>query len=489
MQLHQLEEQYHNMALSIVSSPDRVNATTNNLPIVVTSPSMSMAQYRLVTEIYIPQRGSAPVTTIKTFPSASVGMIDIARVCSQYLTYDNAMYATGSQYSNTNAAYFRVVMGEEYSTSPSSSIVSYNGLGAVGNPAFSASFGPAPTQEELLLVPAVNEYSNLSYNWPTASWNENGGNPLLTNNPAYQTDAFWTNGNWDNLIGEAFSYDYETVSAVTDAFDTGFAFVNARLYDENGTLVYRNDTSYGDSQSPLAPLIHVGIGPANLSSSNFPNTINANSASYYIDDNAWSRITYEFEGFSGNYNIGFTQQSCSFYDQEIDSSIPSKATDFIKGRTRFAFINKFGVMDYYNVVNPIKKTSRITRKNYVKPQLPWQNMSTTSGAVFNTNSRGKDDYYTTYIDNFSVTTDYMDTATSDWLRELIESPSVFIQNEAIVNQNVDAADFYTERRTIPNGFAPINIKNASYTWKTNKFSQKLFQYDLNWEMSNVNIGR
>ena len=40
-------------------------------------------------------------------------------------------------------------------------------------------------------------------------------------------------------------------------------------------------------------------------------------------------------------------------------------------------------MDYYNVLNPVKKTSsKIKRKNYVKPQLPWQNMNTTSGAVF-----------------------------------------------------------------------------------------------------------
>lgn len=125
----------------------------------------------------------------------------------------------------------------------------------------------------------------------------------------------------------------------------------------------------------------------------------------------------------------------------------------------------------------------------MQPQLPWQNVNTTSGAVFNSNSRGKNDYYTTYVDEFDVTTDYMDSATSDWLSQLIESPSVFIQNEAIVNLPVDAPDFYNERQVIPNGFAPINIKNASYTWKTNKFSQKLFQYDLKWEMSNINIGR
>jgi len=476
------------MSLSIVSSPDRVNATTNNLPIVVTSPSMSMAQYRLVTEIYIPQRGSAPVTTIKTFPSASVAMIDIARVCSTYLTYDNAMYATGSEYSNTNAAYFRVVMGEEYSSSPSSSIIAYNGLGAVGAPAFSASF---ESNNDILLVPAVNEYSNLTYNWPDSEWNEDSGNPFLTNNPAYQESSFWTNGNWDNLTGELFSYDYATISSITDAFDNGFAFVNARLYNRNDILVYENDTSFGDSQSPLGPLTHFGIGPANLSASNFPNIINQYSASVYVSEDDWSRITYEFEGFSGNYNIGFTQASCSFYDQELISRLDAvdQFDKILKGRTRFAFINSYGVLDYYNVLNPVKKTSKISRKNYVQPQLPWQTMNTSSGAVFNINSRGKNDYYTTYIDNFSVTTDYMDTETSNWLSELIESPSVFIQNEAIVNLSATNNSFYQRIRTAPNGFAPINIKNASYTWKTNKFSQKLFQYDLSWEMSNVNIGR
>ncbi len=473
------------MSLSIVSSPNKVNATTNNLPIVVTSPSMSMAQYRLVTEIYIPQRGTAPITTIKTFPSASVAMIDIARVCSTYLTYDNAMEATGSEYSNTNAAYFRVVMGEEYADSPSGSIVSYNGLGAVGNPAFSASF---ESSNDILLVPAVNEYSNLSYNWPTSSWSEDSGNPLLTNNPAYQTSSFWTSGNWDNLTGEAFSYDFETVSMIQDNNVNGNSFVDAKLYDESGSLVYQNSTSFVPSLTAPSPLVHLGIGPANLSASMFPNTINANSASFYIHKNNWSRITYEIDGVSNNYNIGFTQASCSFYDQTLIGNNEFNS-EIIKGRTRFAFINKYGVMDYYNVLNPISRTSKIKRKNYTQPQLPWATMNTSSGAVFNVNKRGKNDYYTTYIDNFSVTTDYMNTETSNWLTELIESPSVFIQNEAIVNLNADNGRFYRNRQTAPNGFAPINIKNASYIWKTNKWSQKLFQYDLSWEMSNVNIGR
>ena len=477
------------MALSIVSSPFRVNATTNNLPIVVTGPDMTKSQYRLVTEIYIPQRGTAAVATIKTFPSASVSMIDIARVCSQYLTYDNAMEATGSQYSNTNAAYFRVVMGEEYASSPSSSVISYNGLGGVGAPAFSASF--SGSGNDLLLVPAVNEYTNLTYDWPADEWSESAGDerPFLTNNPSYQTSSYWNNTDFSDLKGKAFSYDWETISMVTNNDENFLTFINARIFDKNNVLYYENDTSYVPSSTPLGPLVHIGIGPANLSASQFPNKLGSNTAAQIIQDNGWSRITYEVEGAANNYNIGYFQASCSFYDQEVDGSQPQFGKDFIKGRTRFAFINQFGVLDYYNVLNPTTKSSKFKRKNYIEPQLPWQNMSTTSGAVFNSNSRGKDDYYTTYVDEFQVTTDYINTETSNWLTELIESPSVFIQNEAIVNQDLSATDFFTERMTAPNGFSPINIKNASYTWKTNKFKQKVFQYDLKWEMSNINTGR
>ena len=489
------------MALSIVSSPYKVNATTNNLPIVVTSPSMSMAQYRLVSEIYIPARQNLPVCTVKTFPSASVAMIDIARICSDYLTYDNCMEITGSKTSTTNAAIFKVVMGEEYATSPSSSVVSYNGLGATGSAAFTCSF--SGSGDQLLLVPAVNEYSAQTYDWPDTEWSMNPAslasgqqNPFLTNNPSYQTQSFFNISSALTSSNKRFSYDFETISLITDGGTGGItggendlAFVEVKLYDANGTERFSNNSSIIPGGATSAPLTHVGIGPANLSASMFPNSINNFSASAYIHANNWSRITYEFEGSADNYNIAIVQASCSFYDQTIDGSSPSLSADLIKGRTRFAFTNKFGVLDYYNVLNPVTKRARIKRKNYVKPQLPWTNVSTTSGAVFDGLKRGKTDYYTHYRDTFKVTTDYLDQQTSDWLTELIESPNVFIQNEAITNLPLNASDFYTERQTAPNGFAPINIKNASYTWRTNKFSQKLFQYEIEFEMSNENIAR
>jgi len=143
-------------------------------------------------------------------------------------------------------------------------------------------------------------------------------------------------------------------------------------------------------------------------------------------------------------------------------------------------------MDYYNVNNPVKKSAKITRKDYTQDQLPWTTLSTTSGAIFDASKRGKDTYATTYSDQFEVTTDYLDQEYSDWLSELIESPSVFIQNETLSNINtLTQSTFYNERSTSPSGFTPIRIKNASYSWKTNKWKQKLFQYDIKWEFSNI----
>jgi hypothetical protein len=143
-------------------------------------------------------------------------------------------------------------------------------------------------------------------------------------------------------------------------------------------------------------------------------------------------------------------------------------------------------MDYYNVNNPVKKRAKIKRKDYTQAQLPWTTLNDTDGAIFDANKRGKDTYSTTYIDSFEVDTDYINQETSDWLIELIESPSVYIQSDSLNNQqNVFKTNFFEERGAIDNGFIPINIKNASYTWRTNKFSQKTFQYNIQWELSNT----
>mgnify|MGYP003676252859 FL=1 len=477
------------MSLYIVSSPFTVNATTNNLPFVVSSPSMSMAQYRLVTDIYIPQRSSTRMVRVKTFPSASIAMIDIARIAADHLTYDTPMTVSPGTGSYTNAAVFRIMMGEEYATSPSSSVIAYDGLGAVGEPAFTASFSGSSALGTL--YPAVNEYSNLSYNWPQQEWFANysatGSTPFLTNDPNFTLSGIINAGG--TATKKVYDYDYETISLVNDgSYNQGISFVDAKIV--SGSTTVFNSSSYYTSST--APLLHVGIGPANLSASD-------SAAAALIDGGDWNYIEYDFDFISGdNRRVQLLREDCAYYDQKL-RDFPASQNEIIKGRTRFAFINKYGVMDYYNVNNPLEKRSKIKRATFNSPQLSWQNLLVTSssdqaaGAVFDTYSRGKDNYYTTFVESFKATTDYMNTETSDWLSELIESPAVWIQNELLTQPIVAGTVQYPNTNkssfTVEAGFMPINIQNASYTWKTNKFSQKLFQYDLSWEMSNVNIGR
>ena len=471
-------------SLNLISSPFAVNATTNNLPFVVTSPSSSMPQYKLVTDIYIPQRTTARLTRIKTAPSASLCMIDVARIAADYLTYDTPMTVVGGIGSYTNAAQFRIVMGEEYADSPSGSIVQYNGNGAVGQPAFVASFSGSTTLNGTL-IPAVNEYSNLSYDWPRDNWemdvNGTSSTPFLTNDPNFTLSGIVNAGGTPTK--KVFPYDFETISLITDGqYNEGITLIDAKIY--SGSTILYNDSNYYTTNvytaGGLAPLQHIGIGPANLALSD-------PTASLHIDGD-WTKIKYDFE-FDGGDNrvIELLKDDCSYYDQNLSRKGPEDDDDRrIKGRTRFAFINKFGVMDYYNVNNPVKKSAKIKRKDYTQDQLPWTTLSATDGAIFDASKRGKDTYATTYIDEFEVTTDYLDQEYSDWLSELIESPSVFIQNETLSNINtLTQSTFYNERSTSPSGFTPIRIKNASYSWKTNKWKQKLFQYDIKWEFSNI----
>ena len=469
-------------SLDLISSPFAVNATTNNLPFVVTSPSASAAQFKLVTDIYIPYRSSARLTRIKTAPSASLCMVDIARIAADYLTYDTPMYTVGGVGSFTNAAKFKIIMGEEYADSPSGSIVQYDGNGNVGEPNFTASFSGSSDRLGTL-IPAVNEYSNLSYDWPEQEWYMDSAapTPFLTNDPNFTLSGIVNAGGTPTK--RAHDYDWETISLITDGqYNEGITFVSVDLYGLAGTVVHSDSNYYTTiAGKSLAPLQHIGIGPANVSASS------ANFASY-IANGDWTKLRFDFEMIGGdNRIVEIQREECYYYDQNLAKEFPDEdETRRIKGRTRFAFINKFGVMDYYNVNNPVKKSAKITRKDYTQDQLPWTTLSTTSGAIFDANKRGKDTYATTHTDQFEVTTDYLDQEYSDWLTELIESPSVFIQSDSLNNQlNLNKTNFFEERAAIQNGFIPINIKNASYTWRTNKWKQKLYQFDIKWELSNT----
>jgi hypothetical protein len=148
-----------------------------------------------------------------------------------------------------------------------------------------------------------------------------------------------------------------------------------------------------------------------------------------------------------------------------DTWVFNKAEECNYDRIRFAFINKYGQWDYYGFNLPIRKTTTVNRQQIEKPFV---NYSSVSG-TYDVNRRGKDYYNTQYNDSISVTTPYINQETAIWLSELLESPSVFLQEGS--------------------SFIPIIITNGSYTHYTNLRGQKTFQYDIQYQYSNNRVGR
>ena len=58
---------------------------------------------------------------------------------------------------------------------------------------------------------------------------------------------------------------------------------------------------------------------------------------------------------------------------------------------------------------------------------------------------------------------------ADWLRQLVESPSVFIQDGTT--------------------FRPVIVTNSNFTYKTNPLTQKLYTLTLDYKLANQRYSR
>lgn len=134
-------------------------------------------------------------------------------------------------------------------------------------------------------------------------------------------------------------------------------------------------------------------------------------------------------------------------------------------KTRFAFINKLGTWDYYNNYNPVRQEISVLREQYTAARVDYSSLT----SDYDISRKGLTTYHSNTDDSFAVDTDYLDKSNANWIEELLESPSVYIQR---------------------NGeFIPIIINDSSYTANTNQARQKLFKYTITFTPSNQPFGK
>jgi hypothetical protein len=448
------------MAITIRQSPTQPNMANNNLVYAVTSNSSSAAQYQFVADLTY-SGSNTVLQRIKQQPNPNnAGVFDMGSIITNYLGSDNnwktAVFATSSQASKR----FQVKFGEQYGTSPSSSVILYTGVGAVtGSPAVTAS------AYFYVLDGLVDPNDKIDWNWPSGSYFTSSAAPTgggagfsrqyaLTNAPLSQSiqDGEYAtisliNGNFDNSRTLAQDIYYYEVNVYNSA-GTNIQNISEFNITSNGGGPRTNaNDEWGDAgiyngQTAGTQLLTVGVGPANLVAAG--NSLNTSWA--YYDVILRPQESAGIEDNTAYYaKIRFIKQGAQCgYDG-----------------VRFAWKNEFGVWDYYTFTLQNDKAFGIERANYEQTFVPY---SSDYPVPYSKQRRGTVNYYNKPIQTQVANSNWLTQNEADWLRELFFSANVFYQ---------DGSDFY-----------PAVITSVDLTEKTNPRTQKNFQYAIQFQVAN-----
>ena len=448
------------MAITIRQSPTQPNMANNNLVYAVTSNSSSAAQYQFVADLTY-SGSNTVLQRIKQQPNPNnAGVFDMGSIITNYLGSDNnwktAVFATSSQASKR----FQVKFGEQYGTSPSSSVILYTGVGAVtGSPAVTAS------AYFYVLDGLVDPNDKIDWNWPSGSYFTSSAAPTgggagfsrqyaLTNAPLSQSiqDGEYAtisliNGNFDNSSTHAQDIYYYEVNVYNSA-GTNIQNISEFNITSNGGGPRTNaNDEWGDAgiyngQTAGTQLLTVGVGPANLVAAG--NSLNTSWA--YYDVILRPQESAGIEDNTAYYaKIRFIKQGAQCgYDG-----------------VRFAWKNEFGVWDYYTFTLQNDKAFGIERANYEQTFVPY---SSDYPVPYSKQRRGTVNYYNKPIQTQVANSNWLTQNEADWLRELFFSANVFYQ---------DGSDFY-----------PAVITSVDLTEKTNPRTQKNFQYAIQFQVAN-----
>jgi hypothetical protein len=438
------------MAVSLIQQPTSPNgAYTRLLYVASGSVTTSNPQYQYVMDIY--ESGSSDmITRVTQTPNpAGTAVFDPSRIFQGELEQDNIWNILNGNAATGSGKTFIVNFGEQYGTSVSSSVTVY----------------PDLQNTEIDITPAVVDPNNgISYNFQSGSYLPVSGaeDIVLSNDPLllnYGRKSFTEPGTVFKPVGVL---DYETVSYLNDATDP-YTTYDVVLYANDTVLKTITDKNLNIG-STNAKMVYVGVGPQNLMEAN------ADLIPFFTTE-TWSHytVTIKTAGASFTNTVYFANEAINptilhqitFNGNLLVTTVPPISQ---KEKVRFAWINEYGVWDYYNVYNAVKRSSNITKQNVTLPQVDYSSTS----SPYNVNNRGEKNYYTEVKDTFTIETSYIGKNVSNWLEEMLESPSVYLQRGS--------------------QFIPVVITNSNYTSNTHQARQKLFQYTINFQPANQPYG-
>ncbi len=508
------------MAITILQEPTSPNVSNTNLIYTVSSSNIPQFQYRYIADLYY--SGSATKLARFKYPQNSSGTvnIDMGRPIGDYLETKYDWDIATIEANADTLKEFTIQFGEEYGTSYNSAVTTFENEASASITVLKGNIQyPSTGDYDYLTNTVIPATSSLDWNYysyiepPVSS-------PIDAYNRVYSFSDHYLTNDPNKLNSPATSkYNLGLGGFADDGSYGGVNFMAAQYYDNFDNIGWWVAKPIGTTDietiswdiyrpTPSLPIIYVsvynddlneifsttmsaitGYGDSTLLTVQ-SNPVQAQSAisssaqwNFYVIRGLLGSISSVYPGNRGNIGPQF------YYNEDKGPSVLLNATianpsttkaiplrgikpslwasgkyypTNCKGeKTRFAFVNSFGVWDYYNVYMPTRRVTNIDRKMYEQERINLNDRI----ATYNVSNRGEVQYYTEYTDEFEITTDIIDDKESQWLREMFESSDVFIQSGS--------------------DFIPINILNNTETIINNKARNKNYQYTIRYQFSNL----
>ena len=426
------------MAITLQQQPTTPNGAFADLLYVATSTNQNQPQFQFVAKVSV--TGSTDIITLKQQPNPS----------------GKAVFNMGSIITTLAGKTIVTTFGEEYGTSTSSSVSIVNTI--TGSP--------------LYIIPKVVEPDSGYWNFQSSSYYQavytsDGGvtysyQHTLSDSPVtksirdneYETISL-INGNFANTISASF-YAQDIFEVQIKVYNSSSALIQSQSFynsvsNGGGPSTTPNSqywsNAYSD-QTDKTRLLTIGVGPQNIDDWTTPLS------------SSWSYYTVKVLGQADD---GFENDNGIFAFRRYEKQTPE--CGYVG--TRFAFINEFGVWDYYTFPFADTITDSMNRSEYTQTFVDYS--TTSNGVTYNESRRGARVFNQDYTQNRVAESDFLTQSEVDWLRQLVESPEVFIQSNT--------------------KFLPVVITDSNFTFKTNPRTQKLYRLTLSYKMANQKRSR
>jgi hypothetical protein len=456
------------MSLAIFDEPITPNVVYTDNQVIVSAPASGEPNFSYLCDIYL-SGSSELITRLRTKPGQTPntgGTFNLSLPLQNYLEYDTAVPKAGISSSvnyriDSSSREFRFEYGQEYGTSPSSSITQFFLGEAAGDVKVGSFFKGTINQIELNRSSYLKKVAGavIDTNFGIAATGSTSiGYPLLSNKPTSSGYIRYTSiDDWETVSlfrGKIGAIGDFNTDGGWEYYSSSVSFYSSK-FSGSADFSFAEDMDYGGKTLTTGFILSAGVGLKNLKESNILGTLDLNSVLYYDVS-----FHYRYEAITGSFITEPTRYVNTSYEGPSINGVQPLTTCY--DETRFAFINNLGTWDYYSIFNPINKTTRLKRSSFDTPNV--NQGSAIGSTIYNGSKRGNTTYYTSNEDRYQITTDPLSQEDADWLTEMIESPSVYIQSGS--------------------DFIPVNIGNTRYDWRTNPKGQKIFQYTIEFNYSN-----